>query len=99
MQELYAPLVSRKHSDHPSLPPVPIVLTDLSSAEMIKYAANSFLATKISFINEIANICDRVGADVTQVAQGIGLDSRIGNKFLQAGIGWGVPVSLKMFRL
>ncbi|CAC5340852.1 MULTISPECIES: UDP-glucose dehydrogenase family protein [Planktothrix] len=89
MQELYAPLVSRKHSDHPSLPPVPIVLTDLSSAEMIKYAANSFLATKISFINEIANICDRVGADVTQVAQGIGLDSRIGNKFLQAGIGWG----------
>ena len=89
MQELYAPLVSRKHSDHPSLTPVPIVLTDLSSAEMIKYAANSFLATKISFINEIANICDRVGADVTQVAQGIGLDSRIGNKFLQAGIGWG----------
>ncbi|NES44841.1 nucleotide sugar dehydrogenase, partial [Moorena sp. SIO2C4] len=51
--------------------------------------ANAFLATKISFINEIANICDRVGADVTQVAQGIGLDSRIGNKFLQAGIGWG----------
>ncbi|HEY9867290.1 MAG TPA: UDP-glucose/GDP-mannose dehydrogenase family protein [Candidatus Obscuribacterales bacterium] len=89
MQELYAPLVSRKYSDDQSLPPVPIVLTDLSSAEMIKYAANSFLATKISFINEIANICDRVGADVTQVAQGIGLDSRIGNKFLQAGIGWG----------
>ncbi|HAN73038.1 MAG TPA: UDP-glucose 6-dehydrogenase [Planktothrix sp. UBA8407] len=89
MQELYEPLVSRKYSDHPSLPPVPIVLTDLSSAEMIKYAANSFLATKISFINEIANICDRVGADVTQVALGIGLDSRIGNKFLQAGIGWG----------
>ncbi len=89
MQELYTPLVSRKYSDHPSLSPVPIVLTDLSSAEMIKYAANSFLATKISFINEIANICDRVGADVTQVAQGIGLDSRIGNKFLQAGIGWG----------
>jgi UDPglucose 6-dehydrogenase len=56
---------------------------------MIKYAANSFLATKISFINEVANICDRVGADVTQVAEGIGLDSRIGNKFLQAGIGWG----------
>jgi UDPglucose 6-dehydrogenase len=56
---------------------------------MIKYAANAFLATKISFINEVANICDRVGADVTQVAKGIGLDSRIGNKFLQAGIGWG----------
>jgi UDPglucose 6-dehydrogenase len=69
--------------------PVPVVVTDLSSAEMIKYAANSFLATKISFINEVANICDRVGADVTQVARGIGLDSRIGSRFLQAGIGWG----------
>ncbi|WP_338038276.1 UDP-glucose dehydrogenase family protein [Neosynechococcus sphagnicola] len=56
---------------------------------MIKYAANAFLATKISFINEVANICDRVGADVTQIAKGIGLDSRIGGKFLQAGIGWG----------
>jgi UDPglucose 6-dehydrogenase len=56
---------------------------------MIKYAANAFLATKISFINEVANICDRVGADVVEVAKGIGLDSRIGNKFLQAGIGWG----------
>ncbi len=89
MQELYAPLVERKFSDDASLPPVPVVMTDLSSAEMIKYAANSFLATKISFVNEIANICDRVGANVTQVAKGIGLDSRIGNKFLQAGIGWG----------
>jgi UDPglucose 6-dehydrogenase len=68
---------------------VPVVVTDLSSAEMVKYASNAFLATKISFINEVANICDRVGADVTQVAQGIGLDSRIGSKFLQAGIGWG----------
>lgn len=89
MLELYAPLVERKFADDSSLPPVPVVMTDLSSAEMIKYAANSFLATKISFINEIAGICDRVGADVTQVAKGIGLDSRIGNKFLQAGIGWG----------
>jgi UDPglucose 6-dehydrogenase len=89
MQELYAPLVERKFSDNPGLPPVPVVVTDLSSAEMIKYAANAFLATKISFINEVANICDRVGADVTQVARGIGLDSRIGSKFLQAGIGWG----------
>ncbi|MGK7934135.1 MAG: UDP-glucose/GDP-mannose dehydrogenase family protein [Microcystaceae cyanobacterium] len=89
MKDLYEPLVSRKFSDDASLPPVPVVVTDLSSAEMIKYAANAFLATKISFINEVANICDRVGADVTQVAQGIGLDSRIGNKFLQAGIGWG----------
>ncbi|NJO98760.1 MAG: UDP-glucose/GDP-mannose dehydrogenase family protein [Pleurocapsa sp. CRU_1_2] len=89
MQELYQPLITRKFATDKSLPPVPVVITDLSSAEMIKYAANSFLATKISFINEVANICDRVGADVTQVAQGIGLDSRIGNKFLQAGIGWG----------
>ena len=89
MKELYAPIVERKFSDYPNLPPVPVLATDLNSAEMIKYAANAFLATKISFINEVANICDRVGADVTQVAKGIGLDSRIGNKFLQAGIGWG----------
>ena len=89
MQELYQPIVERKFAEDASLPPVPVVITDLSSAEMIKYAANAFLATKISFINEVANICDRVGADVTQVAKGIGLDSRIGNKFLQAGIGWG----------
>jgi UDPglucose 6-dehydrogenase len=89
MQELYAPIVERKFAEDKSLPPVPVLVTDISSAEMIKYAANAFLATKISFINEVANICDRVGADVTQVAKGIGLDSRIGNKFLQAGIGWG----------
>ena len=89
MQELYAPIVERKCAEDKSLPPVPVVVTDLNSAEMVKYAANAFLATKISFINEVANICDRVGADVTQVAQGIGLDSRIGSKFLQAGIGWG----------
>jgi len=89
MKELYEPLVNRSFSYDSTLPPVPVVVTDLSSAEMIKYAANAFLATKFSFINEVANICDRVGADVTQVAQGIGLDSRIGSKFLQAGIGWG----------
>ena len=89
MKELYAPIVERKFAADKSLPPVPVLVTDLSSAEMIKYAANAFLATKISFINEVANICDRVGADVTQVAKGIGLDSRIGSKFLQAGIGWG----------
>jgi UDPglucose 6-dehydrogenase len=89
MKELYTPIVERKFADNPSLPPVPVLVTDLSSAEMIKYAANAFLATKISFINEVANICDRVGADVTQIAKGIGLDSRIGNKFLNSGIGWG----------
>jgi UDPglucose 6-dehydrogenase len=89
MQQLYDPIVRREPAEDKSLPPVPVVVTDLSSAEMIKYAANAFLATKISFINEVANICDRVGADVVQVARGIGLDSRIGSKFLQAGIGWG----------
>lgn len=89
MKELYTPIVERQFAENQSLPPIPIVVTDINSAEMIKYAANAFLATKISFINEVANICDRVGADVTQVAKGIGLDSRIGNKFLYAGIGWG----------
>ncbi len=89
MVELYAPIIDREYADDPSLPPVHLLTTDLGSAEMIKYAANAFLATKISFINEIANICERVGADVTQVSKGIGLDSRIGNKFLNAGIGWG----------
>jgi len=92
MRELYRPLLEqtfpwegprRRHG------PVPLVETDLASAEMIKYAANAFLATKISFINEIANICERTGADVRAVAQGIGLDRRIGESFLQAGIGWG----------
>ncbi|WP_285289937.1 UDP-glucose/GDP-mannose dehydrogenase family protein [Bacillus sp. ISL-75] len=66
-----------------------IVKASLETAEIIKYAANAFLATKISFINDIANICERVGADVTKVSTGIGLDSRIGNKFLQAGVGFG----------
>lgn len=68
---------------------VPILLTSIRSAEMIKYAANAFLATKISFINEIANLCEAVGADVEDVAKGMGKDKRIGNSFLQAGIGYG----------
>ena len=97
MLQLYAPIIDRceatrklqQDSQAATLPPVAVLTTDLGSAEMIKYAANAFLATKISFINEIANICERVGADITQVSQGIGLDSRIGNKFLNAGIGWG----------
>src|SRR5690606_5802540 len=63
--------------------------TDIRSAEMIKYASNAFLATKISFINEIANICERVGANVEDVAYGMGLDKRIGRMFLNAGIGFG----------
>lgn len=68
---------------------VPLVSTDLASAELIKYAANAFLATKISFINEIGLLAGRVGADIQHVARGIGLDSRIGNRFLSAGLGWG----------
>ncbi|WP_339292135.1 UDP-glucose/GDP-mannose dehydrogenase family protein [Paenibacillus sp. FSL W8-0187] len=66
-----------------------IIVTDIRSAEMIKYASNAFLATKISFINEIANICEKVGADVTKVASGMGYDRRIGSSFLKAGIGYG----------
>ncbi len=66
-----------------------ILPTDVASAEMIKLASNAFLATKISFINEIANVCEEVGADVGQVAKGMGLDERIGPNFLRAGIGWG----------
>jgi UDPglucose 6-dehydrogenase len=67
----------------------PIVITDLRTAEMIKYASNAFLATKISFINELADLCERVGADVKEVAAGMGYDARIGRHFLDAGLGWG----------
>jgi UDPglucose 6-dehydrogenase len=67
----------------------PIVITDLRTAEMIKYASNAFLATKISFINEIANICEALGADVKEVAAGMGYDKRIGSAFLDAGLGYG----------
>ena len=67
----------------------PVVITDLKSAEMIKYASNAFLATKISFINEVADLCDRIGADILQVAKGMALDPRIGGQFLNAGLGFG----------
>lgn len=67
----------------------PMVLTDLRTAEMIKYASNAFLATKVSFINEMASICEVVGADIAEVARGMGFDERIGRQFLRAGIGWG----------
>ena len=80
MGEIYRPLFLREF---------PIVYTDLESAELIKYAANAFLATKISFINEMATLCERVGADVKAVAKGMGLDGRIGNKFLHPGPGFG----------
>ena len=68
---------------------VPLISTDLASAELIKYAANAFLALKISYINEIGHVAEKVGADIRQIARGIGLDARIGPRFLQAGIGWG----------
>ena len=80
MSDIYRPLYLRDF---------PIVTTDLESAEMIKYAANAFLAVKITFINEIAALCEKVGADVKQVSKGMGLDGRIGNKFLHAGPGYG----------
>jgi len=80
MRDIYRPLFLRDF---------PVVITDLESAEMIKYAANAFLATKITFINEIASLCEKVGADVKQVSKGMGLDGRIGNKFLHAGPGYG----------
>ena len=80
MKDLYRPLY---------LIETPFVVTDIASAEMIKYASNVFLATKVSFINEIANLCERVGADVQVVAKAMGLDQRIGSKFLHAGPGFG----------
>jgi UDPglucose 6-dehydrogenase len=67
----------------------PIVITDLRTAEMIKYASNAFLATRISFINEIANMCEEMGAEVVEVSRGMGLDKRLGLSFLDAGLGWG----------
>jgi UDPglucose 6-dehydrogenase len=92
MRALYEPIIEQSFPTELDPRPkvaVPFVTTDLVSAEMIKYAANAFLATKISFINEMANLCELVGADVSEVAHGIGLDGRIGPRFLNAGIGWG----------
>ena len=95
LRRLYKPILEQTF-DAPSAFPrpsayhlPPMMTTDPNSAEMIKYAANTFLALKISFINEIAGLCEKVGADVTEVARGIGLDTRIGNRFLRAGLGWG----------
>ena len=99
LRELYRPLIDQKFAD-PSFAPRPnrlqsglekvaLVATTITSAEMIKYSANAFLALKIGFSNEISNICEKVGADVTEVMTGIGLDARIGRAFLNAGIGWG----------
>ena len=89
MTELYKPFVRENH---------PILIMDEKSAELTKYAANSFLATKITFMNEIANFCELVGADVDKVRQGIGSDSRIGQKFLYPGIGLVEVAFLRMFK-
>ncbi|WP_034343451.1 UDP-glucose dehydrogenase family protein [Deinococcus misasensis] len=95
MRELYDPILEQTFEAPEFLPRPssyhlpPLITTEPTSAEMIKYAANAFLALKISYINEVAGLCERVGADVMEVSRGIGLDERIGSRFLQAGIGWG----------
>ena len=95
LRRLYQPLLTQSFSPPTYLPrperyPLPtIVETDATSAEMIKYASNAFLALKISYINEVAGLCEKVGADVTEVSRGMGLDHRIGRHFLNAGLGWG----------
>jgi UDPglucose 6-dehydrogenase len=92
LRALYTPIVEQSFpTDWDPRPKVavPFVTTDLVSAEMIKYASNAFLATKISFINEVANLCELVGADISEVAYGLGLDERVGSRFLSAGLGWG----------
>lgn len=95
LKELYAPIIQKsfrapfEESDPDPRASTPVYVTDRISSEMIKYAANAFLSMKISFANEMANISERVGANVVDVMHGIGLDSRIGTKFLKAGIGWG----------
>ncbi|HEX4229657.1 MAG TPA: UDP-glucose/GDP-mannose dehydrogenase family protein [Bryobacteraceae bacterium] len=95
LYSLYRPIVDQTFSPPVYLPrpdrisAIPLLSTDLASAELIKYAANAFLALKISFINEIGNLAERVGANINEIARGIGLDSRIGSRFLSAGLGWG----------
>jgi UDPglucose 6-dehydrogenase len=95
LNRLYRAVLNQTFTPPPFLPrpgevgAVPMVSTDLASAELIKYAANAFLATKISFINEVGRLAGKVGADIAQVARGIGLDARIGPRFLEPGVGWG----------
>lgn len=95
LKQLFSPLTEQSFEPPAGLPrpkglqEVPLVVCDLTSAEMIKYAANAFLALKISYVNEIGRLAGKLGADINAVAKGIGLDKRIGNRFLNAGIGWG----------
>src|SRR5690606_14789646 len=95
LREMYAPILEQTFEPPPGSPRPerydlpPLITTTPTSAELTKYAANSFLATKISFINEFSVLAEKVGADITEVARAIGLDQRIGPRFLQAGIGWG----------
>lgn len=95
LRQLYQPILEQTFTPPPGLPrpdhkPLPSLMsTDATSAEMVKYASNAFLAVKISFINEVAGLCEKVGADISEVARGMGMDIRIGAGFLQAGIGWG----------
>jgi UDPglucose 6-dehydrogenase len=105
MREIYSPIIHGTfpcpiHGRDCKRSDVPFLVTDIKSAELIKHASNSFLAMKISFINAIADICDKVGADIREVARGIGLDHRIGPHFLRAGIGFGgfcFPKDLRAF--
>jgi UDPglucose 6-dehydrogenase len=93
MKELYKSIINQEfeYADKNShwKKKVPIIVTDSTSSELIKYASNAFLATKISFVNEVANICERIGANILDVTYGMGLDRRIGSRFMKAGIGWG----------
>jgi UDPglucose 6-dehydrogenase len=95
LNRLYRPVLDQTFASPTFLPrpdkcaAVPLVSTDLASAELVKYAANAFLSLKVSYINEIGRLAEKVGADISQIAKGIGLDARIGTQFLQAGLGWG----------
>ncbi|MFQ5658557.1 MAG: UDP-glucose dehydrogenase family protein, partial [Candidatus Methylomirabilales bacterium] len=105
LRELHAPIINGTfaceiHSPCTKEQPVPFLVTNIESAELIKHASNSFLAMKISFINAVADLCERVGADVRAVAEGVGLDRRIGQSFLNAGIGFGgycLPKDIQAF--
>ena len=97
MRSLYQPIImgqvtwSEEDATRGQAGPIPVVETDLNSAQMIKYASNAFLATRVSFINEIAGVCENVGADMSEVARGMGYDPRIGHDYLKPGLGFGGP--------